>query len=54
VRLAARGQRDLDGGAEPIGDTWLAGQLKRQAREVHAEALSVALVLTGSILVIPV
>ena len=53
MRLAARGQRDLDRGTEAIGDAWLAGQLQRQAREIHAEAILAGLALTGLALMIP-
>lgn len=53
MRLAARGQRESDGGTEPVGDAWLADQLRRQARDVHVESLSGAAVLTGLALLIP-
>ena len=38
MRLATRGQRETERGVEIVGDTWLAGQLRRQAREVLVEA----------------
>jgi hypothetical protein len=36
-----------------VGDTWLAGQLKRQARELLAEAGLLAMFLTGVALLLP-
>jgi hypothetical protein len=53
VRLAARGQRDLDRGSEVVADPWLLNQLKRQAREVIVEAVLAAALLTGIALLIP-
>jgi len=46
VKLAARGQRDLDQGPERIADAAEAAQVRRQARAVHAKALAIAVVLT--------
>jgi hypothetical protein len=51
--LAARGQREGDRGVEAVGDSWLAVQLKRQAREVLIEGGLGAAVLTGIILMLP-
>jgi len=53
VRLAARGQRNLDRGSEAVVDPWLLTQLKRQAHEVMIEAVLVAAFLTGITLLIP-
>jgi hypothetical protein len=53
VRLAARGQRDLDRGSEAVTDPWLLSQLKRQAREVFIEAVLAAALLTGIALMLP-
>jgi hypothetical protein len=46
VRLAARGQRDLDAGVEPIADEAERAQVRRQGRAVHLRALGAALLLT--------
>ncbi len=46
MRLASRGQRDLDEGPEPIGNVGEMKQLKRQARAVHTKSLVAAGVLT--------
>jgi len=53
VRLAARGARQSGGVEAAIADTWLVGQLKRQAREVYVEAVLLALTLTGMALILP-
>ena len=53
MRLAARGQRDLDGGEELVDDPLLAVQLHRQAREVQVEAVLIAGALTGLALLVP-
>lgn len=53
MRLAARGARQSGGAEAPIADTWLVGQLKRQAREVYVEAVLLALTLTGIALILP-
>jgi hypothetical protein len=53
VRLATRGQRETERGVQTIGDAWLVGQLKRQAREVVIEALLGAALLTGIALMLP-
>lgn len=53
VRLAARGQRDLDRGSEAVVDPWLSSQLKRQAREIVIEAILAAALLTGVVLLFP-
>ena len=51
--LAARGQREGEQGVETVGDSWLALQLRRQAREVLIEAALGAAMLTGLVLMLP-
>ena len=51
--LAARGQREGERGVETIGDNWLVGQLRRQAREVLIEGALGAALLTGVVLMLP-
>jgi hypothetical protein len=51
--LAARGARETAGGVQAITDSWVVGQLRRQAREVHVESLLLAALLTGLALMIP-
>lgn len=54
MRLATRGRRETEsGGVETIGDSWLVGQLKRQAREVLAESGLGAALITGIALMLP-
>jgi hypothetical protein len=53
VRLAARGARETDSGPEPVTDTWLAGELRRQARGIVVQALLAAAVLTALTLLLP-
>ena len=53
VRLAARGQRNLDRGSEAVADPWLSTQLRRQAREIVIEAVLAATLLTGIVLLFP-
>jgi len=53
VGLAARGQREGEQGVETVGDSWLARQLRRQAREVLIEAALGAAMLTGLVLMLP-
>jgi hypothetical protein len=53
VMLAARGQCEIDRGLGAVDDTWMAGQLKRQAREVLLESVMVAAFLTGVVLLLP-
>jgi hypothetical protein len=47
VRLAARGARDMDRGAEPVRDAGEARQLRGQALRIHAESVVAAVLLTG-------
>ena len=51
--LAARGQREGERGVEAVGDNWLIGQLRRQAREVLIEGALAAALLTGVVLMLP-
>jgi hypothetical protein len=54
VRLAARGARETDHGVELVTDSWLTGQLRRQARSIVAQAVLAATVLTALTLLLPV
>jgi hypothetical protein len=38
---------------EPVADSWAAGELKRQAREIFAQAALLALALTAVALLLP-
>jgi fatty acid desaturase len=53
VMLAARNQCEIDRSVGAIADPWLAGQLRRQAREVLLESVVVAAFLTGLVLLLP-
>jgi hypothetical protein len=53
VRLAARGARETDRGVEPVTDSWLLGQLRRQARSIVVQAVLAATVLTALTLLLP-
>jgi hypothetical protein len=53
VMLAARNQCEIPRGVASVTDSWLAGQLRRQAREVLLEAGVLAAFLTGLALLIP-
>ena len=53
VMLAARRQCEIGRGREPVGDPWLAGQLRRQARELLFESALAAAFLTGLVLLLP-
>jgi hypothetical protein len=53
VMLAARNQCEIPRGFGAVTDAWLAGQLRRQARELLLEAAMVAAFLTGLALLIP-
>jgi hypothetical protein len=46
VKLASRGQRDLDTGPKPIPDAVERTALQRQARAVHIKSLLAAALLT--------
>jgi hypothetical protein len=51
--LAARSQCEIGSGFASVTDSWLVGQLKRQAREVLVESAVVAAFLTGLVLLLP-
>ena len=53
MRLAARGTRETDHGVEPVTDSWLMGQLRRQARGIVVQAVLAATVLTAITLLLP-
>jgi hypothetical protein len=53
VGLAARKQCEIGPRLTPVTDSWLAAQLRRQAREVVVESAVVAAFLTGVVLLIP-
>ncbi len=53
VMLAARSQCEIGRGFGAVSDSWLAGQLRRQAREVLIESAVVAAFLTGLVLLLP-
>jgi hypothetical protein len=46
VKLAARGARNMDTGAESVRDEAEVAQLRQQARRVHVRAIVAALALT--------
>lgn len=46
MKLASRGQRDLDTGPNPIPDSADLTSIQRQARAVHIKSLLTAAVLT--------
>ena len=46
MRLAARGQRDMDSGVEQVADHDILRALRAQARRVQTRAVATALVLT--------
>jgi len=47
VRLAARGQRDMDAGPQVIADAGELSQVRRQARAVYVKSFVAAALLTG-------
>jgi hypothetical protein len=54
VMLAVRNQCEVVGrGLGAVTDGWLAGQLRRQARELLVESALIALFVTGIVLLIP-
>jgi hypothetical protein len=53
VGLASRGQRNLDGEVETVGDAAELAQLRRQAHKVVVKALAAAAVLTAAFLAVP-
>ena len=46
MKLASRGQRDLDTGPHPIRDAAEVTSVQRQSRAVHLKSLLVAALLT--------
>jgi uncharacterized membrane protein YozB (DUF420 family) len=52
VKLAARGQRDMDAGPESITDVTALRQVHKQARAVHMKSLAVALIVTAVFLIL--
>jgi hypothetical protein len=53
VMLATRGRCEIGGSLAAVTDSWLTGQLKRQAREILLESVLVAAFLTGLVLMLP-
>jgi hypothetical protein len=51
VRLASRGQRDMDTGPEQISNAEERLQVRRQSRAVYAKTLLTAVILTAIALV---
>jgi hypothetical protein len=47
VRLASRGQRDLDTGPQTIDNSAELTQLRRQARAVYAKSIVTAVIVTA-------
>jgi hypothetical protein len=47
VKLASRGQRDMDGGQQAITDAAEAAQVRRQAQAVYIKAFISAAILTA-------
>ncbi|HET9635079.1 MAG TPA: hypothetical protein VFP26_04045 [Gemmatimonadaceae bacterium] len=47
MKLASRGQRDLDTGPQAIDDIEERNQLRRQARAVYAKSMVTAVILTA-------
>jgi hypothetical protein len=47
VKLAARGQRDMDTGPEPIADQAESKPVRRQTRVVYGKSIAAAAVLTA-------
>jgi len=52
VKLAARGQRDMDAGPEPIADAAQLSTVRQQARMVHLKSLLLAGALTAVLLLV--
>src|SRR6187455_2463750 len=52
VALAARGQQDLDHGAEPVADAGELKVMKAQARQVTVRSVVIALLVTTTYLMI--
>ena len=54
MRLAAQGLRDIDDGPQKIDDVNELAQVRKQARKVNVQSLTVAVVLAIIFAVIPV
>ncbi|HZE93283.1 MAG TPA: hypothetical protein VEZ49_01155 [Gemmatimonadales bacterium] len=52
MKLASRGQRDMDAGAQAIADAVERAQVRRQARAVYFKSFVAAAVLTALAFVI--
>ncbi|HEY4734025.1 MAG: hypothetical protein ACJ79J_05205 [Gemmatimonadaceae bacterium] len=52
MRLASRGQRDMDKGPEPILDASELGQVRRQASGVYVKAVITAVILTAIVVLL--
>ena len=52
MKLASRGQRDMDHGFETISDAAERELVQRQARQVHLQSLTTAVALTAVSLLI--
>lgn len=53
MRLAARGARESERGVEPVTDTWLSRELRRQAQDIVVLSLLAATALTALTLLLP-
>jgi len=53
VRLASRGQRDMDDGAALIGDADELSQVRRQAMRVRLRTVIVVGVVTALVMTLP-
>jgi len=51
VRLASRGQRDMDSGPQQISDAAELQQVRRQARAVYVKSVITAAILTALALI---
>jgi len=51
VRLASRGQRDMDNGPQQISDAAELQQVQRQARAVYVKSVITAAILTALALI---
>jgi hypothetical protein len=53
VALVARGERNMDGGAEPVSNPAELEQLRSQARAVYVRSLLLATVLSAIVIALP-
>ncbi|HEY8831684.1 MAG TPA: hypothetical protein VIM21_04190 [Gemmatimonadaceae bacterium] len=51
MKLASRGQRDMDTGPQPIADKAEADQVRQQAKAVYIKAIISAAILTALALI---